>query len=349
VVYGGGECQCGAPLHERLILLFDVAITFVYGCCHGLGRATREPSHEAVGSSCPVDGDSVWQHGKGRYATLRLTARHIEDNRRYGTCARRASARPQPERCRAHYLARALLDRGLVVFDELKQAAQHIGFLAHPTAGELRVGSTIAIATGFIPSVIDRLSRRYPRLVFHLTAGEAGLTYRSLEERRVDLLVAPMFAPMLQEHMQTDMLYDEPLVVVVGAHSSWARRRKVELAELVNAVWTLPPLDSLYGSVVADAFRAAGLDVPSATVFSSVTPVRHALLASGRFLSMVQASTVRFGTGNPALKVLPVDLPTTLRSIGIITLRNRTLSPVAQLFTDCAHEVAKLVTKRSSS
>jgi DNA-binding transcriptional LysR family regulator len=246
--------------------------------------------------------------------------------------------------------ARALLDRGVVAFDELKQAARHIEFLANPTTGELRVGSTIAIATGFIPAVIERLTRRYPRLVFHLAAGETSTTYRSLEERRVDLLVAPMFTPIAEEHMHAEMLYDEPLVVVAGIHSAWARRRKVELAELMDAVWTLPPLDSLYGSVVAEAFRAAGLDVPRATVYSTVTPVRSALLASGRFLSMVvQGSTVRFGPANTALKVLPINLPTTRRPVGIITLKNRTLSPVAQLFIDCAHEVAKALTKRSSS
>src|SRR5712692_5554865 len=31
--------------------------------------------------------------------------------------------------------ARALLDRGLIAFDELKQAMKHIAFLADPTAG----------------------------------------------------------------------------------------------------------------------------------------------------------------------------------------------------------------------
>src|SRR5215467_806374 len=245
--------------------------------------------------------------------------------------------------------AQALLDRGVIAFDELKQAARHIEFLADPTTGELRIGSTIAIATGFLPAVIERLTRRYPRLVFHLAAGETSMTYRNLQERRVDLLVAPMFTPMVEEHMDAETLYDEPLVVVAGASSSWARRRKVQLAELVDAEWVLPPLDSLYGLVAAEAFRAAGLDVPRATVFSTTTPVRSALLTSGRFLSIVQGSIVRFGSGSTILKVLPIDLPTTRRPIGIITLKNRTLSPVAQLFIDCAREIAKGVTKRSSS
>ena len=243
--------------------------------------------------------------------------------------------------------ARALLDRGVVAFDELKQGVEHVHFLANPATGELRIGSTIAIATGFIPAVVDRLSRKYPRMVFYLSAGEAAMTYRTLEERTVDLVIAPIFGSMIEEHMHAEILYDEPLVVVAGARSSWARRRKIELAELAGAVWTLPPLDSLYGSVVAEAFRAGGLDVPPATAFTSVTAARNALVATGRFVSMVQGSVMRFNLNNPAFKVLPIDLPTTRRPIGAITLKTRTLSPVARLFIDCAHEVAKAIPGRN--
>ena len=178
-------------------------------------------------------------------------------------------------------------------------------------------------------------------MVFHLSAGEAAMTYRTLEERTVDVVIAPVFASMAVEHLRVEILYDEPLVVVAGARSVWAKRRKIELAELVDATWTLPPLDSLYGSVIAEAFRANGLNVPPATVFTSVTPARNALLVTGRFVSIVQGSVMRFNLNNPAFKVLPIDLPTTRRPIGAITLRNRTLSPVARLFIDNAHEVAK--------
>jgi DNA-binding transcriptional LysR family regulator len=243
--------------------------------------------------------------------------------------------------------ARALLDRGVVAFDELKQGVEHVHFLANPTTGELRIGSTIAIATGFIPAVVDRLSRKYPRMVFYLSAGEAAMTYRTLEERTVDLVIAPIFGSMIEKHMHAEILYDEPLVVVAGARSSWAKRRKIELAELTGAVWTLPPLDSLYGSVVAEAFRAGGLDVPPATAFTSVTAARNALVATGRFVSIVQGSVMRFNLNNPVFKVLPIDLPKTRRPIGAITLKARTLSPVARLFIDCAHEVARAIPGRN--
>jgi hypothetical protein len=70
-----------------------------------------------------------------------------------------------------------------------------------------------------------------------------------------------------------------------------------------GATWTLPPPESLYGGVVAEAFRSEGLEVPGATVFTSVTAVRNALLATGRFLSIVQGSVVRFRLLGPQFKV----------------------------------------------
>jgi DNA-binding transcriptional LysR family regulator len=237
--------------------------------------------------------------------------------------------------------ARVLLDRGGVVFDELKQAVAQIRSLADPASGELRIASTIAIASAFIPAVIDQLSRQYPRLVFHLSAGEASTTYHALEERQVDLVVAPVFTAALDRHLAAERLYDEPLVVVAGANSAWARRRRVKLSDLMEETWTLPPPESLYGGVVAEAFRNEGLDVPRATVSTSVTAVRNALLATGRFLSIVQGSVVRFNVLAPQLKVLPVALPTTRRPIAAITLKGRTLSPSTRLFIDCARRIAR--------
>ena len=38
---------------------------------------------------------------------------------------------------------RALLDGGVAVFDDLRQAVKNIEFLADPTAGEVRIGSII--------------------------------------------------------------------------------------------------------------------------------------------------------------------------------------------------------------
>src|SRR5689334_2700950 len=43
---------------------------------------------------------------------------------------------------------RAIIKRGVAVFDELRQGVKDIEFLADPTAGELRIGCTEGVASG---------------------------------------------------------------------------------------------------------------------------------------------------------------------------------------------------------
>lgn len=236
---------------------------------------------------------------------------------------------------------RALINRGIAVFDEIRQGINDIEFLADPTAGELRIGASIVVASGFVSAVTQQLSRRHPRIVFHILAGEAATTYRALHERKIDLLIARIFTRIVDEQMQIETLYEEPHVVVSAKGSPWSRRRKVSLADLANEPWVLPPADTVYGALYVEAFRAAGLPPPPATVVTYTNPVRQALAASGRFLTIVPESVVRFEGKQSKLQALPIDLPTLRKPIGIITLKHRTVSPVAQLFIDCAREIAK--------
>ncbi len=61
---------------------------------------------------------------------------------------------------------------------------------------------------------------------------------------------------------------------------------------------------------------------------------------------MFSASALRFPTRHREIKVLPVELPMTSMPNGIVTLKNRTLGPVARLFIAHAREVAKALAKR---
>ena len=110
--------------------------------------------------------------------------------------------------------------------------------------------------------------------------------------------------------------------------------------------WVLPPPDSVIGSVAVDAFRAGGLDYPRVTVVTVPREVRMSLVATGRFLTILPKSALRFSSGRPHVRVLPVKLPFSRGPIGIVTLQNRSLGPVAKLFIDAAREVAKPPARR---
>src|SRR5471030_222826 len=245
--------------------------------------------------------------------------------------------------------AHALLKRGHVVFDELMQGIRDIEFLANPTAGEVRVAAGDTMAAGLLPAAIDSLSRGYPQVVVRVVpAITATLEFRELRERRVDLVLARVSRSPREDDLDVEILFDDPHRVVAGAHSPWARRRRIALADLVNEPWIFPS-NELIRELITEAFKARGLEVPQERVSASSILLRNHLLATGRFLTVLPDSVLRYNAKLWSLKALPIDLGVKPRSVAILTLKNRTASPVVQLFVEHVRAVAKTMSARSSS
>jgi DNA-binding transcriptional LysR family regulator len=242
----------------------------------------------------------------------------------------------------------ALLQRGLAAFDELRQGVKDIEFLADPTAGEVRIGTTDAMAAGLLPLVINRLHKRHPRLAFQVTSATSGaVLYRELRERNVDLILGRLFAK-LEQDLTAEPLFDEPVFVVAGAKSRWLGRRKIELAQLLDEPWLLTPREGAPGALMSGIFHECGLSVPQAVVVTNSIQMMSVLLASGRFVAMFPRSLLQFSAKHLTPKILPVRLPDQSTPVGIVTLKNRTLGAAARLLIDSVREVAKPLTKRSS-
>jgi DNA-binding transcriptional LysR family regulator len=240
---------------------------------------------------------------------------------------------------------RALLKRGVLAFDEIKQGIRDIEFLSDPEAGNLRIGASGSLMDGIVTAIIDRVSRRYPRIFFQIVLASAPAQYQELRERRIELGFAGISGAAQDQDIDQELLFEGPIVVVAGANNPWSRRRKIDLAELVNEPWTWPSPGTTFDSLIVAAFRARGLDPPRATVSSDAPSMRVQLAASGRFLAAVPSHVLRFPAKHFSIKLLPVELCTTQQQTGIITLKNRTLSPLAQLFIECAREVARPLVK----
>jgi DNA-binding transcriptional LysR family regulator len=241
---------------------------------------------------------------------------------------------------------RALLDCGTAVFDELRQGVKSIEFLADPTAGEVRIGSTAFLAASFVSALMDRLSRRHPRIRFQLVTGYQDTLHRDLSERKVDLLIVRSGGPIADERLHFEFLFEDSYVVAAGAENPWTRRRNIRLSDLAEERWVLPPRESVIGSIIMQAFRASGFEYPRATVVTDSPHMRVSLLETGRFITVFPASALKFLTRGAALRVLSVELPAARRPNGIVTVKDRAVSPVMQLVIDSARELAKPTAKR---
>src|SRR5262245_3177311 len=182
---------------------------------------------------------------------------------------------------------RALLKRGVIAFDELKQGISDIEFLSDPGCGELRIGASGPLMDGIVTAVVDRLSRRYPRVFFQIVLANALAQHEALRERRIELGFAGVSGSAQDQDIDHEVLFEAPMLVVAGVKNSWACRRKIDLAELLAEPWTWPSPGTNYNSLITAAFRARGLEPPRAMVYADSPSMRVQLAAGGRFLAVV--------------------------------------------------------------
>jgi DNA-binding transcriptional LysR family regulator len=242
----------------------------------------------------------------------------------------------------------ALVKRSLAAFDELKQGVRDIEFLSDPTTGELRLGCVETLSTTLLPQIILKFSKQYPRVVVHLddwTAPAVELPQPGLRDRKYDLVMLRLVKPFSKDDLPDDLnvecIFNDQLVIATGINNPWARRRKIDLAELIDEPWIFARPGTWNYNGVVEAFKARGLDVPKASLVSVSVGLRTRLLANGPFIATLPNTILQLNRDHYALKALPVDLPDRPWPVVIMTLKNRTLSPVVERFIECAREVAK--------
>jgi DNA-binding transcriptional LysR family regulator len=244
----------------------------------------------------------------------------------------------------------ALLKRSIAVFDELKQSVRDIEHLADPATGEIKVACPLAIATTIIPHVIERFCKKYPRVVVHFDeVASAVRDFRDLRDRKYDLVLERGWTMPAEDRADDDLniefLFDDELVIAAGAQNKWAaRRRKIDLAELVDEPWIMQAPHTWNYRNLAEACRTRGIAMPRAALVTlSMSVITH-FLSGGQFITSMPRSVAYF----KSLKVLPVDLPKRPWPVNVVTLKNRTLSPVAERFIHCAHEFARSMRVRDN-
>jgi DNA-binding transcriptional LysR family regulator len=132
------------------------------------------------------------------------------------------------------------------------------------------------------------------------------------------------------------------------ANNPLTRRRNLKLADLMNEPWLLFPYESFFGGVIADIFRANGHEPPRLTVSTLSVHAQNELLSTDRFLTVLPSFMLRF-SGHLRLKALPVALPNAPMPIGLITVKNRTLTPMTELFIDNVRARVKALMKAKTN
>jgi len=231
-----------------------------------------------------------------------------------------------------------LLKRVISIFDDVRLALEEIDHLQDPTQGELRIGAPEPLLY-FLTTIIDDLVARHPNMRFDVTIADTRLLLDMLRSRDLDIAFTRIADEAVGTEFETELLYDDPLVVAARSTSPWSKRRRIDLAHLTDERWVLSPPDTLLGRFAHEIFGSRGLMMPRAAVVTRSVQMRVNLVATGRYLSLLPQAMLQFQRARDTLKPLKIDLAETKRHVGLVRLKGRTIGRIADLFIAQARHV----------
>ncbi|HHJ15147.1 MAG TPA: LysR family transcriptional regulator [Gammaproteobacteria bacterium] len=216
-----------------------------------------------------------------------------------------------------------LLPRAQSILVELEDSVRVISNLSGAVHGTLRFGTSHHIGLHRLPPALKQFSRKYPqvRLDIRFMDSEAACTAVEQGELELGIVTLP---PDPAPGLSTELVWQDPLNIMVARNHPLARKRKVRLNDLAQHPAILPASNTYTRQIAAQAFRRLGLELDIALSTNYLETIRM-LTSVGIGWSLLPATML-----DRQLKKLPVPELVLRRSLGVVYHRERTLSNAAR-------------------
>jgi DNA-binding transcriptional LysR family regulator len=237
-----------------------------------------------------------------------------------------------------------LIRHARLALSELRLAHEEIAALRSGRSGKAAVGTITDPGTTLVPLAIARVKERHPDTLIQVDIGSSRELVRRLLEGHLDMAVARLLdAETADELSYEPLAADEPHAVIASAKHPLVGRADVELEDLIEQPWVLPPPGSLVRDRLTAMFLQEGLPQPSNIVEASSLPVIAMLLMQSNMVVAMPETAVRSYCDAGMLAVLVRNLPLGVGGFGLITRRNSKLAPAAQLMLEALRELGALM------
>lgn len=210
------------------------------------------------------------------------------------------------------------------ILKEIEQSRLAISELEGLMRGTLRMAVFHSLSHSMLPPIMSEFALRYPGV--HVTA---RLVPRSEMERDLlsgELDFAVAYVTDDDEHIAAERLFDEELVLIVGARHSHAGRKSMPMRELANLPLVLLTPEFGARQFVDRFFAEARLEPHVVLEMNAIEPILATIRDSG-LASVLSSGAIVDATG---LNIVRLIEPVPKRTVGILWRRNGHRSAAAQ-------------------
>jgi DNA-binding transcriptional LysR family regulator len=229
---------------------------------------------------------------------------------------------PLLERTGRHVAATAagelVLEHTRRVMRELETATERLQALRGTVAGRVRIGTTEAMSSYLMPSILARLRSRHPELEIRLMTGAARGVGEAVVRDDLDLGIVVL--PLRRRELIEEPLFLDRLVAVAVPRADWNVRRAVDPATLARYPLISHEPSNATRQLVDDWLERGG--VSPHVGMESGTETAKRLAAAGLGVTVVPAVAVREEVKAGRLFARPLAPPLSLR-MGTVRRRDK--------------------------
>ncbi len=209
------------------------------------------------------------------------------------------------------------------LLDEYQRSVQAMAELADGRKGSIRFASVPSLARAVLPYAIEPFVARHPDVDIHMSDGDTAFVRKSVLSGDVD------FGFCGESEPDNRLVYKEIFHDRMGIVCS----KRHPLANLKQATWKHLKNERLIGNGTMDIIRGRAreaIDQHDRFYFPNTTSLLAVVQANMGITILPQL--VLSSGATEELRYIPLANPIVTRSIGILTLARRSLSPAGQLF-----------------
>jgi DNA-binding transcriptional LysR family regulator len=236
-----------------------------------------------------------------------------------------------PRGMRPTWYGETMIRHARVALTSLNQAHEELQAAKNGQFGQVNVGAITAPGLALLPPTVKLVKQDHPNLQIALQIEPSDVLIERLNQGKLDILVARLFAQHDKAELRYEMLTDEPVCAVARPGHPLLNVQSLGLRDVVDSGWIVSPSGSVLRHRFDLMFQEEGLQAPSNVIETASLMFTTKMLQQSDMLSVVAIDVARYYADHGLLAVLPMSLPCQMDAFGIITRRDRLLSPAAKV------------------
>lgn len=217
---------------------------------------------------------------------------------------------------------RTLLQRARLILQEVEDSRRLISNLSGKVSGKLSIGTSHHIGLHRLPPVLRRYSADYPdvELDLHFMDSEAACRAVLAGDLELGIVTLP---PEALEGLDTEIIWHDPLAIVVGLDHALAKAKNLNLNQLAEYPAILPAQGTYTRELLEQAFSPRQLKLKTGMTTNYLETIKM-MVVVGLGWSLLPHTMLDDSLAAQKVKGLQLH-----RQLGVVRHRGRSLSNAA--------------------